>query len=390
VKRLLSALISVAFSLTVLAQDRGLEIRRASLPEMRVALVIGNAAYEAGPLLNPVNDARAITRALRDLGFEVTHKENADKATMENAIADFGGMTRGKSGVALFYYAGHGLQVDGRNYLVPVNARLSRENEVPLRTIGLDLVMLQLESGSGRTNVVILDACRNNPFARGFRSSSGGLALMDAPSGTLIAYATAPGSVADDGPGSNGVYTEELLRVMRTAGLQIEEVFKRVRAAVQQRTQDRQRPWEASSLVGNFYFVAPRPGVVTAAEPGAPDKSTATEKDAPPDKSAGKKEAPSDKRSASPSLTTRNTSRRVGENLWDWMIYIEADSSTLTSIQCVEYTLHPTFPEPVRTVCSAANNFGLSTQGWGTFEIKVRVLFKDGTERRLTHRLRFE
>jgi hypothetical protein len=360
---------------------------------MRVALVIGNAAYEAGPLLNPVNDARAITRTLRDLGFEVTHKENADKTTMENAISDFGGATRGRSGVALFYYAGHGLQVAGQNYLVPVNARLTRENEVPLRTIGLDLVMLQLESGSGRTNVVILDACRNNPFARSLRSGSGGLALMDAPSGTLIAYSTAPGSVADDGPGSNGVYTEELLRVMRTAGLQIEEVFKRVRVAVQQRTQEKQRPWEASSLVGNFFFVRPdiAGSSVAPSTAAIPDQPPAPDKGAPPEKgSAPEKGAVQETRSAGSAIKTRNTSHKVSDNLWDWTVFIETDSGTLSSIQCVEYTLHPTFPQPVRTVCTPSNNFALSSQGWGTFEIKVRVIFRDGTERRLTHQLRFQ
>jgi caspase domain-containing protein/pYEATS domain-containing protein involved in immunity len=373
-----TALTVLACSFPASAQERGLEIRRSAEQQVRVALVIGNATYEVAPLVNPVNDARAIAKTLRELGFDVTHKENADKAAMEDAIASFGGAIRGKSGVVLFYYAGHGIQVDGRNYLVPVNAKLSRENEVALRTIALDLVMMQLESARARTNVVILDACRNNPFNRSMRSVSGGLALMDAPSGTLIAYSTAPGSVADDGPGANGVYTEELLKVMRTAGLQLEEVFKRVRVAVQKRTEEKQRPWEASSLVGNFFFVA------------AETASAETRVDAKSETTASEKTGVSEKRSSGPRLNASNTSRKLREDLWEWTVFVEADPATLGLINCVEYTLHPTFPDPVRTICSPSNSFALSTQGWGTFEIKIRVLFKDGSDRRLTHQLRFE
>jgi Caspase domain len=223
----------------------------------RVALVIGNSAYAVGRLRNPTHDARSMAETLRGLGFEVTHLQDLGLAGMKRALREFGGGLKG-GGVGLFYYAGHGVQVKGENYLIPVDAAPQSAQEVEYEALSADLVLAQLAVNSSGTNIVILDACRNNPFARGFRSADEGLAAVSAPGGTLVAFATAPGAVASDGPGSsNGVYTQELLRFMRVPGLSVEEVFKRVRVAVRERTQGKQTPWEESSLTGDFYFTPP-------------------------------------------------------------------------------------------------------------------------------------
>ena len=233
-------------------QDRQLVQQPAA--EKRVALVIGNGAYETAPLKNPVNDARDIAEALRASGFDVVYKENLDQNNMKRAIREFGTKIR-NGGVALFYYAGHGIQVKGVNYLVPVDAKVQTEEDVEYETVDAGFVLAQMDSAKTSVNIVILDACRNNPFARSFRSTSNGLAQMDAPSGTLIAYATAPGSIASDGGlARNGLYTQELLKVISKPDLSIEEVFKRVRISVRGLTQGKQTPWEASSLTGDFSF----------------------------------------------------------------------------------------------------------------------------------------
>jgi hypothetical protein len=221
----------------------------------RVALVMGNAAYTAGPLANPVNDARAMRARLDELGFEVMYREDADRATMEEAVRDFVARIRGGA-VALFYYAGHGVQVAGRNYLIPVDVTLRADYEVRYKALDAGYLLDAMESTGNRMNVVILDACRDNPFARSQRSVRSGLAQMTAPAGSLIAYATAPGATAADGDGSNGVYTKHLLDAMTAPGLPVEQVFKRVRRDVMAETGGRQVPWESSSLVGNFTFVA--------------------------------------------------------------------------------------------------------------------------------------
>jgi uncharacterized caspase-like protein len=230
----------------------------------RVALVIGNATYAVGRLNNPVLDARAMAATLRELGFEVLAHENLTYRDLRRAVAEFGErITAG--GVGLFYYSGHGLQVKGKNYLVPVDADIKNERYVVAEAVDADSVLLQMQEAKSRVNVVILDACRDNPFAGRFRALGRGLAFMDVPSGTYVAYATAPGSVAEDGePGQNGIYTSELLKTLREPGLRIEDVFKRVRIAVQARTQQRQSPWDASSLTGEFFF---RPTSLTRATP---------------------------------------------------------------------------------------------------------------------------
>jgi uncharacterized caspase-like protein len=221
--------------------------------EPRIALVIGNSAYTTSPLRNPVNDARAIAKSLREMGFEVTLKENATQSVMRQAIRSFGDQLA-RGGVGLFYFAGHGMQVKGRNFLIPTNADIDAEDEVEDQAVDGNLVLAKMETARNRLNIMILDACRNNPFARKFRSAASGLAQMDAPSGTLIAFATAPGSVASDGTGSNGLYTEHLLKHLATPGLPVEQLFKRVRIDVTRDTKDKQIPWESSSLKGDFYF----------------------------------------------------------------------------------------------------------------------------------------
>ncbi|HKE59712.1 MAG TPA: caspase domain-containing protein [Pyrinomonadaceae bacterium] len=234
---------------------------KAAKSERRVALVIGNSSYASSPLKNPVNDAHDIGQALRGLGFDVIDRENVGQNDMKRAIREFGSKTK-NSDVALFYYAGHAVQVNGENYLIPVGATIEKEEEVEYESVDVGFVLAQMTNAGSKTNIVILDACRNDPFARSFRSATRGLALMNAPGGTLIAYATAPGSVASDGNGRNGLYTQELLQNLRTPGLDVEEVFKRVRIAVREKTQGAQTPWESSSLVGSFHFTQPNVQVI--------------------------------------------------------------------------------------------------------------------------------
>jgi hypothetical protein len=245
------ALMMIGAAAPVLAQSAGAK---------KVALVIGNAAYKEAPLKNPVNDARAMAAKLRELGFRVIAQENATKAQMEKSVLDFG-ESLGAGAVGLFYYAGHGLQVNGRNFLVPVDATMRSEQSVRLETLDVDILLDQMDVAKSSVNLVVLDACRNNPFERRLRSTGSGLAQINAPQGTLIAYATAPGKVAADGEGANGVYTARLLQHMGAPGLAIEEVFKRVRVDVGRETDGAQTPWESSSLTGRFSFVEPSPAI---------------------------------------------------------------------------------------------------------------------------------
>lgn len=256
------------------AQNRQV-IQEEAKSERRVALIIGNSAYEIGALKNPVNDAKDMAQVLRELGFDVIYRENLNQNDMKRAIRAFGEKLRG-DGVALFYYAGHGVQVRGVNYLVPVNARVETEEEVEYECVDAGFVLTQMERAENRINIVILDACRNNPFARSFRSASRGLAQMDAPSGTLIAYATAPGSIASDGNARNGLYTQELLKNIRTPGLGVEEAFKRVRISVRNLTQGKQTPWESSSLIGDFYFIGAKTASARESVPAANPSTSPT------------------------------------------------------------------------------------------------------------------
>ncbi|MGE4299125.1 MAG: caspase family protein [Desulfovibrionaceae bacterium] len=221
----------------------------------RVALVVGNANYlHAARLANPVNDAHDMADMLRGLGYDVIDRLDAPLRDMEDAVRAFGGKLQPGS-IGLFYYAGHGLQVNGVNYLVPVDATISKESDVKYAAMDVGRVMDAMRDAGNDLNVIILDACRDNPFATGSRSAaSQGLARMDAPTGTFIAYATAPGSVAADGDGRNGVFTQYLLRYIKASNLEVEKVMKKVRVSVMRATGKLQVPWQSSSLTGEFMF----------------------------------------------------------------------------------------------------------------------------------------
>jgi formylglycine-generating enzyme required for sulfatase activity len=244
-----------------------------AIAETRIALVIGNSDYSSGPLPNPANDAKMIAETLNNLGFEVIARRNADQNTMKRAIQEFGARLEkaGPAAVGLFYYAGHGVQLNGRNYLIPTTAQIEREGDVEIEAVSADWVIEQMRYARNRLNIVILDACRNNPFTRSMRSVDHGLATMDAPAGILIAYSTAPGAVAADGSGRNSPYTEALSRAMRDLHEPVEQIFKHVRVGVMSATSGKQVPWESSSLTGDFYFAAPKAAAsVASAAPPAP------------------------------------------------------------------------------------------------------------------------
>ena len=223
----------------------------------RTALVIGNAAYseDIGSLKNPGNDAKDMAATLRQLGFVVTLVRDANHQRMAEAVEAFS-LQLGPGSVGVFYYAGHGAQVGGRNYLIPLGARITAEAVVPYQAVAAEEVLARMDSaGQGKSlNVMILDACRNAPFMRGWRSPLRGLAPMQATGGSLIAYATSPGAVSHDGSGRNGTYTRHLLRFMTEPNLPVELMFKQVRLAVEQETNGQQIPWELSSLRENFAF----------------------------------------------------------------------------------------------------------------------------------------
>ena len=214
---------------------------------VRLALLIGNAAYAGSPLGNPVNDVRDMAGLLKLAGFDVIVHENLGLREMHLALRDFGDRLKRES-LGLFYFAGHGVQVRGRNYLLPVDADIGREDEVAFNALDLQAVLEKMDSARNHTNLIILDACRNNPFATRFQLGSRGLAQIDAPPGTLVAFATAPGAVADDGKGRNGLYTRFLLEHLAAPGARIEDGFKRVRTEVRTASKGRQTPWESTSL----------------------------------------------------------------------------------------------------------------------------------------------
>ena len=220
----------------------------------RVALVIGNATYLTGPLNNTVNDARAMAIALESSGFEVLLHENiTNQNEMKRAVREYG-MKLKTGGTALFYYSGHGMQVKGFNYLIPTQAVMNIEQEIEYEALDMGFVLAYMESAKSAVNIVILDACRNNPFARSFRDTKQGLSSMVAPTGTVVAYSTSPGSIASDGEEDFGLYTKALLSHMQRPGVKVEDVFKSVRADVLEKSHGQQTPWESSSLVGDFYF----------------------------------------------------------------------------------------------------------------------------------------
>ncbi|QJR09397.1 hypothetical protein DSM104443_00441 [Usitatibacter rugosus] len=219
----------------------------------RVALLIGNNNYAAAPLRNAVNDARDLAGALKELGFTVIVKENATRRDMIDAIREFGTALDGAS-TALFFYAGHAMQFKDRNYLVPIDAAMGSEEDVTFFSVEVGQIFDRMDRAKTRFNFLVLDACRDNPFASSFKVSSAGLAQMSSPSGTLIGYATAPGSVAADGYGRNGMYTHHILQNIRVPDLPVEIMFKRVREGVERETKRQQTPWDSSSLKGDFAF----------------------------------------------------------------------------------------------------------------------------------------
>jgi len=234
----------------------------------RVALLIGNNNYASTPLRNAANDAKDLSEALKELGFKVIVRENASRKDMIEAIREFGQALDGAS-AALFFYAGHAMQFKDRNYLIPIDAAMGSEEDVTFFSVEIGQVFDRMDRARTRFNFIILDACRDNPFAASFKTTSQGLAQMSSPSGTLIAYATAPGSVAADGYGRNGIYTKHILQNIRVPDLPVEIMFKRVREGVERETRRLQTPWDSSSLKGDFAFNASSaPRASTAAAPG--------------------------------------------------------------------------------------------------------------------------
>jgi hypothetical protein len=243
-------------------------------PEPRRALVIGNAAYPEHPLKNPVYDATDLADTLRRFHFAVTLLTNADKPTMERAVEDFTqGVAQHTAG--LVFFAGHGVQIEGLNYLIPVGATFGTASDVKYRAVLADWILSRMDESRMEVKILILDACRNNPFGRSWtRALDRGLGSMQATEGTLIAYATSPGKTAVDGAGRNSPFTANLLRELPQPQRPIELLFKAVRARVQDETRKQQTPWEASSLRGDFYFVpGASPAVSTA--PASVTPSTA-------------------------------------------------------------------------------------------------------------------
>ena len=245
----------------------------------RVALVIGNSAYRNAPQLpNPQNDARAMSEALREVGFDVLVGVDLTKSGMVEILQRFSRRIH-SADVALFFYAGHGLQVYGQNFLVPVDAELQEEVDLDFEAMSLKMVLRQLDRRQDRTNLVFLDACRDNPLARNLARSMGqarstgigrGLSTTESGLGTLIAYATQPGNVAVDGYGSNSPFTAALSKWVREPGLEVRQVMSRVRQTVIEETEGKQVPWDHSSLIGDFYFKQVAATTVEPQDPSAP------------------------------------------------------------------------------------------------------------------------
>ena len=221
----------------------------------RIALVIGNAKYLSSPLRNPINDANDISSALKQSGFEVIDVRDANLQQMRSAVRTFGDRLL-NSDVGLVYYSGHGIESKGRNYFIPVNTDIQRVDEIADQALDVSLILDKMTTAGKGVNILIVDACRDDPLTRSFRTTSKGLAAMDAPKGTIIAYATSPGKLASDGDpkARNSPYTKHLLAAMQVPNRPIEMVFKEVRRNVQNDTKNEQTPWENTSLSGEFYF----------------------------------------------------------------------------------------------------------------------------------------
>jgi hypothetical protein len=260
----------VGFSLLSLQRQlTGINPRLMAQKQPKFALVIGNANYEEGQLENPVNDATDMTEALREIGFEVTLLQNQDLRSMENAIAVFSQQLR-KGGVGVFYYAGHGVQVQGENYLIPLKAQLQNEKDARYEAVALGKVLNAMEGARNQVNIVIIDACRNNPFYRRWRSSSRGsnvrgLAAVFPPSGIIIAYATREGNTAEDGTGQrNSPFTSALLENIKKPNIDVQLMFRRVSTSVKQKTNAAQQPWTEGNLEGDEFYLNPQQSVAVS------------------------------------------------------------------------------------------------------------------------------
>ena len=245
-------LVILLFVVSLMANtDRSLYVKKYG-NEKKLALVIGNANYSGklAKLKNPVNDARDIKSALQDLGFEVLYSYNANLDKMEELVDKFTYKLQKYRGVGLFYFAGHGLEVDKKNYIVPLGANVSNKYKVKSRTISVDEIVERMQDSGTRLNMIVLDACRNDPFHRG----GGGLASMKSAKGTLIAYATAPGGVASDGSGDNGLFTQSFLKALKTPNLDQLQLFKKVKEDVYAKSNGEQFPYVNDGTIGEFYF----------------------------------------------------------------------------------------------------------------------------------------
>ncbi len=223
----------------------------------KLALVMGNSRYKESPLTNPANDARAIGETLKAMGFSVTSKLDAGRAEMDDAIKAYIAELAAKKGVGLFYFAGHGLQLAWRNYMLPVDADIDKVTDIPKQSVELNNLLEGIGKAGNPLNVIVLDACRDNPFGGLKGLDHKGLSQMDAPTHTLLAYATSPGNTASDGVGANGLYTEHFLREMKVPEAKLEDVFKRVRLGVRRGSKGLQVPWESTSLEDDFWFIPP-------------------------------------------------------------------------------------------------------------------------------------
>jgi hypothetical protein len=260
-------------------QLKGIDPQLVAQKQPKVALVIGNANYEEGALSNPVNDATDMAKALRELGFEVTLLQNQDLRSMENAIAVFSRQLR-KGGVGVFYYAGHGVQVQGENYLIPLKAQLLNEKDARYEAVALGKVLNAMEEARNQVNIIIIDACRDNPFYRRWRSSRRGsnvrgLTAVSPPSGIIIAYATREGNTAADGVGQrNSPFTSALLENIKKPNIDVQLMFRRVSTSVKEKTNAVQQPWTEGNLEGDEFYLNPQQTVVVSPPPFSPPPVT--------------------------------------------------------------------------------------------------------------------
>ena len=261
----------LSLSVELLQADRGLTLKKMKA-EQRLALVVGNNDYEhLSKLKNPINDAKAMREALIKRGFEVIYKENANKKEMKKLLARFAYKLK-PEGVGLYFFAGHGVNVNGNNYLVAVDSLMDSKEDVEFETYALNRITKKMKAANNRLNIVILDACRNDPFSR---SGGGGLAPVGNAKGMFVAYATEAGSVASDGgDGKNGLFTKHLIKHMQEKGATIERVFKNVRASVIDQTAGKQSPGVYNQITGDFYFTLPDKTVKVLVDKGREEKAT--------------------------------------------------------------------------------------------------------------------